>query len=161
MAGLDAADAHVFESEGAQAGGVEEVLGVNDDRPFEQVLDAIEVESAELRPACSYDQGIGAFGGGVRRITVANRSVEASLGFGNRNGIVGTNVGTAGNQSFGEADRRRAGNGVSVGLERQSKDSDFLVFNRIQREGDLFDQAVGQLVIDVASCTQNFQGYAL
>jgi hypothetical protein len=59
---LDSSDADVFEAQGAQAGGVEQVLGIDDDRSFEQVLDAIEVEGAELGPAGAHDQSVGALG---------------------------------------------------------------------------------------------------
>ena len=48
---LDATDADVLESEGAEASGVEQIFRVDDDWLLQQVLDAIEVESAELGPA--------------------------------------------------------------------------------------------------------------
>lgn len=63
---LDASDAYVFESDCAQAGRVEQILGVYDERFLQKVLDAIEVQSAELGPAGADDQGIGSFRHGVR-----------------------------------------------------------------------------------------------
>ncbi len=50
-----AADADVLEAKGAETSGVEQVLGVDDDRTLQQVLDAIEVESAELGPSGAND----------------------------------------------------------------------------------------------------------
>ena len=47
---LAATDAHVLESEGAQTGGVKQVLSVHDNGLFQEVLDAVEIERAELGP---------------------------------------------------------------------------------------------------------------
>ena len=40
----------------------EQVFSVNDDRSFQQVLDAVEVKRAELGPAGADDQSVGTFG---------------------------------------------------------------------------------------------------
>src|SRR5215831_14816538 len=102
------------------------------------MLDAVEVEGAELGPSGSHNEGIGAFGGGVRRIAIANRSIEANLRFRNRDGIIGTDVSTFRDKRLGEANRRRAGNGVGVGFEGESEDSDFFVFDGIESERYFF-----------------------
>ena len=49
--GLTAAYADVFESHGAEADGVEQVLGIHDERPAEGLFDAGEIEAAKFRPA--------------------------------------------------------------------------------------------------------------
>jgi hypothetical protein len=60
-----AANADVLESQGAQTGGIEQILGVHDQWTFEQVLDAVKVQAAELGPASAHDQGIHALSDGV------------------------------------------------------------------------------------------------
>jgi hypothetical protein len=62
---LAAPDANVFESQRAQASGIEQILGIDNDRPLEQVLDAVEIQGAKFRPARAHHQGIGTFGCGV------------------------------------------------------------------------------------------------
>ncbi len=62
---LAAAHADVFESHGAQPHGVEQVLCVYDERPFQQVFDAVEIQPAKFRPARAHHQRIHAFGGGI------------------------------------------------------------------------------------------------
>ena len=104
---LAAAYADVLEAEGAEAGGVQQVLGVNDDGVFEEMLDAIEIKSAELGPAGANHQGIRAFGRSIGRVAIAHRAVQARLGFGNRDWIVGTNVRALGDQRFRQAQRMR------------------------------------------------------
>ena len=48
---LVAADADILETHGSQPYGVEQILGVDDHWALQQMLDAVEVESAELGPA--------------------------------------------------------------------------------------------------------------
>ena len=55
---LVASDADVFESHGAQADRIEKILGVDDHWTFQQVLDAIEIEATEFRPAGADNQRI-------------------------------------------------------------------------------------------------------
>jgi hypothetical protein len=52
---LAAAHADVLESHGAKAHRVQQIFGIDDDRLLEQVLDAVEVEGAELGPAGADD----------------------------------------------------------------------------------------------------------
>ncbi len=52
---LHAADPDILESQRAQAGGVQEVLGIDDYRLPQQVLDLVEVERAEFGPARAND----------------------------------------------------------------------------------------------------------
>src|SRR5580700_5422723 len=53
-----ASHADILKPHGTQAYGVEQILGVHDDWVFEEMLDAVEVERAKLRPARSYNQRI-------------------------------------------------------------------------------------------------------
>jgi hypothetical protein len=69
---LEAADAYIFEAECAHTGRVEKILGVDDDWLPEKVFDAIEIQAAELRPACSHHECVGPFGSRIRGIAVAN-----------------------------------------------------------------------------------------
>ena len=62
---LGSADAYVFKTQSAQTSGVEQVLGINDDRILQEILDAIKVERTELRPARTDNQCVGPFGGRV------------------------------------------------------------------------------------------------
>ncbi len=55
---LAAADADVLESQGAQASRIQQILGVYYERIFQEVLDAIEIEGAELWPAGADDQRV-------------------------------------------------------------------------------------------------------
>ncbi len=57
---LHPADADVFEAERAQTCGIEQVLGVDDHRLSQQIFNAVEVESAELRPSRTDHQCVGA-----------------------------------------------------------------------------------------------------
>src|SRR5215470_289420 len=50
---LDSSDAHVFESHGPQASGIEEVLGVHDQGPAQKVFDLCKIQAAKLRPSGS------------------------------------------------------------------------------------------------------------
>ena len=89
---LDAAYADVLESQSAQASGIEQVLGIDDDGLFQEMLDPVEVEGAKFGPARAHHQRVGALGSGVGGFTIADGPVEPSLGFRNRNRIVGSHV---------------------------------------------------------------------
>jgi len=54
----DAPYANILESQRAQAGGIEQVLGIYNEWFFEQLLDTVEIESAEFGPAGANDQGV-------------------------------------------------------------------------------------------------------
>jgi hypothetical protein len=65
MRNLDSAHAHVLESHGAEADGVEDVFGVDYQWATQEVPDFRKVQCAEFGPACADDQGFNSFGGGV------------------------------------------------------------------------------------------------
>src|SRR3974377_1398343 len=69
---LAAADADVLKAHRAHAVSVEQVLGVNHDRPREGALDAIEVQGAEFRPAGANHESVGTFRCVIRRLAVAD-----------------------------------------------------------------------------------------
>lgn len=56
-----ATHAYILKPHGTQAHGIEQILGVHNDRVFEEVLDAVEIERAKLRPACAHNQRVHAF----------------------------------------------------------------------------------------------------
>lgn len=62
LVNLSAADAYILVAQGAQTGRVEQVFCVDNERVLEQMLDAIKIESAELRPASAHNQGVGSLG---------------------------------------------------------------------------------------------------
>src|SRR2546427_8618484 len=97
---ISPAHAHVLKSHRAQADGVEQVLSVHDDWPFQQVLDLIEIKGTKFRPAGANYQSVDAFGRGVRGLAVTNRAVELHLSFWNGHRIVGTNTGALCNQTL-------------------------------------------------------------
>ena len=55
---ISASHAYVLESQRSQARRVEQVLGIDDDGLLQQVLDAVEVEGTEFRPAGADDQSV-------------------------------------------------------------------------------------------------------
>ena len=63
---LPTPDADILKSQRAQAGGVEQVLCVHDERLLQQMLDAVEIECAKFGPACADNQRVRAFGHGIR-----------------------------------------------------------------------------------------------
>ena len=126
---LPAAYAYIFESQGAQAGGVEQVLGVDNDGLFEQVLDLLEIQGAELGPAGADHQCVGTFGSGVGRFAIAYRPVKPYFRFGNRDRIVGADMRTFGNKIFRQPDRRRSRHGICIWLEGKAQNADFLVLD--------------------------------
>src|SRR6476661_2254055 len=70
---LNASDANILESQRAQARGVEQVLGVDNERFLEQLLDPVEIESAKFAPAGADDQGVRSLGHRIRGIAIADR----------------------------------------------------------------------------------------
>jgi len=72
MSNLPAAYAYVFEAQGSETDGVEQVLGVDDNGVLQQVLDAIEIEGAELGPSSTDDQSVGTFGCGVSGFAITD-----------------------------------------------------------------------------------------
>src|SRR5207247_6533461 len=114
---LSPTHAHILESHRAQADGVEQVLSVHDDWPFQQVLDLIEIKGTKFRPAGANYQSVDAFGRGVRGLAVTNRAVELRLSFWNGHRIVGTNTGALCNQTLRLPTRRTADDVISVRLE--------------------------------------------
>jgi hypothetical protein len=57
--------AHVLESHGAQARGVEQVLGVEDNWAFYEMPNLGEIQGPEFGPAGGDDQGVNSFGDAV------------------------------------------------------------------------------------------------
>src|SRR5579862_3947270 len=94
----DSSDADVFEAQGAQAAGIQKILGIDDHRLLQQMLDAVEVKGAEFRPAGTNDQSVGSLRDSVGGIAVANRGVQQALGFRNRHRVVGANMGAFGHE---------------------------------------------------------------
>src|ERR1700680_1407431 len=85
---LAAAYANVFESHGAKANRVQQILSVHDERATERLFDAIEIEAAKFRPAGTDDQGIDALSGGIRRFAVEHAPVQLEPCVGEGDGIV-------------------------------------------------------------------------
>ena len=76
MCGLNPTDADVLVSHRTQASAVEQVFGVEDERTLQELFDAIKIQGTKFGPPGADHQGVGAFGGGIRGITIVDRSIQ-------------------------------------------------------------------------------------
>src|SRR5258707_15190734 len=71
LTALRSANSKIFKSQRSHACAVQQVLGVHDYGTLDDPLDAVKVQSAELRPAGAEDYRVRTLGHVIRRITVA------------------------------------------------------------------------------------------
>ena len=131
-----------MESHGAQARRVEQVLGVDDDRPFHEVADPGEIERPEFRPTGGDDQSIHAFGDAVGRFAVLHHAVQLQPRIGHRHRIVSPHTRSPGQQVLRQLKRRRSRNRVGVWLESQAQNADIFVLYTVDRGGHFLHQPV-------------------
>jgi len=72
---LDSAHPYILESHGAEANGVENIFGVDDEWASQQVLDFRKVEGAKLRPSGADDECFNPFGDGVWLLAIMDGSI--------------------------------------------------------------------------------------
>src|SRR5579872_446581 len=89
---LSAPYPNVLKSHRAESHGIKQVLGVDDDWLLEQVLDAIKIKRAKLRPARAHNQGVHTFRRCVGRLAIAHRSIQTRFSFGECDRVIGPNA---------------------------------------------------------------------
>ena len=97
------------------------------------MLDLFEIQAAEFGPAGTDDECVYTFGSGVWGFTIMNAAVQLQLGFWNGDRVISAHAGALGEQVLSQAKGRRTSYGICVRLEGQAKDSDILVFDRVDQ----------------------------